>query len=271
MKNTILFPKRYVVKPNDNLSNIAKKFGYSSWKTIYFSKFNSDLRRLRPDPDKILPKDNISLPPNAQDVVSALMRSNTILQQTKQDFIKDTESEMIGLKQELVKLKNISNEIDAVKDVIFIVKDLSKIVFKGIKAVKLSGKDLKKMNDELAKDTIDFSYNSIKEKGLEIYSEADLDKNIVTVTSQIIVGYYVNMTSPSFWANYISNLMNGMSWIEAFKSKPEHTLEKCFQEIRNQRDKIINGIDKRIHENKKLILEFSKSGGVDKPLPIKVH
>ena len=111
MKNTILIPKRYVVKPNDNLSNIAKKFGYSSWKTIYFSKFNSDLRRLRPDPDKILPKDNIFLPPNAQDVVSALMRSNTILQQTKQDFIKDTESEMIGLKQELVKLKNISNEL----------------------------------------------------------------------------------------------------------------------------------------------------------------
>lgn len=138
----------------------------------------------------------------------------------------------------------------------------------GAKAIKLNGKLLEKMNEEIAKKTIDLGYTPIIEKGLEVYSDADLDKNIVTVTSQIIIGSIISLTSPSFWANTISNLMNGMSWSQAVTSKPDDVYNKCVEEILKHREKFTNEIDKRINENNKLINEFSKT--VERPLPLKL-
>jgi hypothetical protein len=58
-------PTTYTVKRGDNLSKIAKSFGYKSWHDIYFDKSNGDFRRLRPDPNLIYPGDTLVLPGKA--------------------------------------------------------------------------------------------------------------------------------------------------------------------------------------------------------------
>jgi hypothetical protein len=269
MLNQNLKPTRYIVKQNDNLDLIARNHGYKSWQIIYHSNFNSELRTRCPNPDKIFDGVNVFLPPKSKDVILALNRSNSMLQQIKQDFINTTDKEISNLKQSLNKIKSTGAQLDAAKDAITILVDLSSIIKMGAKALKLNGKLLEEMNKKIAEKTFeDLARNPIFEKGLEVYSEADLDNNIVTVTSQIIVGSYISMISPSFWANTISNLYNGMSWSQAVTSKPDDVYTKCVQDILNQRNKINSDIDRRINENNKLIIEFSNS--VEKPLPIKM-
>ena len=96
-----------------------------------------------------------------------------------------------------------------------------------------------------------------------------LRKNILTVATQIIIKSYFEMTSPSFWANTISNLMNGMNWKEAATTKPEDVRNNVINQFLNSRDKLSENLDRRIEENKRLINKFSKL--VEKPLPLKIE
>jgi hypothetical protein len=51
-----------VVESGDNLSSIARQLG-TSWRDLYEAPENEELRRKRPDPNKIKPRDVIALPP----------------------------------------------------------------------------------------------------------------------------------------------------------------------------------------------------------------
>ena len=53
---------RYTVKPSDNLSKIARRHGYPSWRVIYNHPENADFRRRRPNPNQIRPGDVLILP-----------------------------------------------------------------------------------------------------------------------------------------------------------------------------------------------------------------
>lgn len=55
-------PNIYVVKAGDTLSGIAKTKGYHSWKDIYFHPDNQAFRTKRPNPNLILPGDQLVLP-----------------------------------------------------------------------------------------------------------------------------------------------------------------------------------------------------------------
>lgn len=52
-----------VVESGDNLSKIAKQLG-TTWRALYEAPANAELRRLRPNPNKIMPNDVIELPPD---------------------------------------------------------------------------------------------------------------------------------------------------------------------------------------------------------------
>jgi N-acetylmuramoyl-L-alanine amidase len=52
----------YVVQEGDCLSSLAKQARLASWKKIYYHPDNADFRTLRPDPNVILPGDQIFIP-----------------------------------------------------------------------------------------------------------------------------------------------------------------------------------------------------------------
>lgn len=52
-----------VVESGDNLSSIAKQLG-TTWRDLYEAPENEELRRKRPDPNKIKPRDVVALPPD---------------------------------------------------------------------------------------------------------------------------------------------------------------------------------------------------------------
>lgn len=52
----------YRVQRGDYLVKIAQKFGFRSWRTIYYHTDNAGYRRFRPDPNKIYPGDVIQIP-----------------------------------------------------------------------------------------------------------------------------------------------------------------------------------------------------------------
>ena len=52
----------YIVKPGDNLTVIARKFGVASWRELYNHPRNADFRRMRPNPNLIYPGDRLFVP-----------------------------------------------------------------------------------------------------------------------------------------------------------------------------------------------------------------
>jgi hypothetical protein len=55
----------YRVQRGDHLTKIAQRFGFASWKLIYYHEDNKGFRRFRPDPNKIYPGDVIQIPDGA--------------------------------------------------------------------------------------------------------------------------------------------------------------------------------------------------------------
>lgn len=54
--------KRHIVEQGECLLSIAKHHGFSEWRSIYDHPDNSELRRKRPDPNLLFPKDRIAIP-----------------------------------------------------------------------------------------------------------------------------------------------------------------------------------------------------------------
>lgn len=52
----------YTVKPGDNLTRIARRFGVAHWREIYHHPRNADFKRKRPDPNLIFPGDVLFIP-----------------------------------------------------------------------------------------------------------------------------------------------------------------------------------------------------------------
>lgn len=52
----------YIVKPGDNLTVIARRFGLASWRELYNHPRNADFKRKRPNPNLIHPGDKLYVP-----------------------------------------------------------------------------------------------------------------------------------------------------------------------------------------------------------------
>jgi hypothetical protein len=68
-------PSRYVVQSGDTMVKVATRFGFASWKEIYYSPDNEPFRRKRPNPDKIFPGDEMLIPGSAVATVPAAVPS----------------------------------------------------------------------------------------------------------------------------------------------------------------------------------------------------
>jgi len=54
--------KIHIVKQGDYFAKIAKKYGFSNWRTIYNHADNAELKQKRPDPNILYPGDKIVIP-----------------------------------------------------------------------------------------------------------------------------------------------------------------------------------------------------------------
>jgi hypothetical protein len=53
---------QYTVRAGDTLTAIARRFGFASWRDIYYHPDNETFRKKRPNPDKIFPGDVLAIP-----------------------------------------------------------------------------------------------------------------------------------------------------------------------------------------------------------------
>jgi hypothetical protein len=56
----------HVVKQGECLSSIARRFGFSNWRTIYDHIENTEFRQLRPNPNLLYPGDRLFIPEREQ-------------------------------------------------------------------------------------------------------------------------------------------------------------------------------------------------------------
>jgi len=68
----------YVVKPGDNLTKIARKFGIASWRDLYNDPQNAAFKRKRPNPNIIFPGDTLYVPDTGKGVRVINMDETTI-------------------------------------------------------------------------------------------------------------------------------------------------------------------------------------------------
>lgn len=59
---TVTTGSEYTVQAGDTLTAIATRFGFASWRDIYYHPANEPFRRKRPNPDKIFPGDVLIIP-----------------------------------------------------------------------------------------------------------------------------------------------------------------------------------------------------------------
>lgn len=52
----------HTVAPGECLSHIARRYGFSDWRTVYDDPSNADFRQLRPNPNLIHPGDRVFIP-----------------------------------------------------------------------------------------------------------------------------------------------------------------------------------------------------------------
>lgn len=52
----------YIIKSGDTLTDVARRFGMSSWEQLYQLPENAEFRERRSDPSKIFPGDMLNVP-----------------------------------------------------------------------------------------------------------------------------------------------------------------------------------------------------------------
>lgn len=79
----------HIVQEGENLSSIAKKYGFKSSDELYLYKGNKSLQVNRPDPNVIQPKDVVKIPENPIDKLDRLIEHTenllTALKETKSE------------------------------------------------------------------------------------------------------------------------------------------------------------------------------------------
>lgn len=65
---TVTTGSEYTVQAGDTLTAIANRFGFASWREIYYHPANEPFRRKRPNPDRIFPGDVLIIPGRPGDI-----------------------------------------------------------------------------------------------------------------------------------------------------------------------------------------------------------
>jgi hypothetical protein len=251
----------YTVRAGDTLASIARQAGFSNWEDIYNNPANAKFRLLRPNPNQLRPGDQIMIPPTPQMVCQVLQaRLNSLIQLRQQSdaLYQKIESE---LDADLRRYKNVASGADAIAAVAEVFSSLAGIAAKGWEAMKLSGPALDTANNEIAKQTLGFVADPLKDPALKFAaSQLGAHDGTVWVVGKLSIEAMLNIQSPSWWAGVAGNLQDGKSWSQAVTISPEQQLQQSRDQVESQRQQILKSIDARINETRALLQGLAHNG-----------
>jgi hypothetical protein len=260
-----------IVRSGDSLSSIARQFGFSNWKDIYYSPTNAAFRAHRPDPNKTGVGDRLMIPPTPQVVRQVMTERLNKLMQLRLDtdaLYQQIEREM---DENVRRYENVAGTTDAVATVATVLTSLGFMVVKGMAAMKLTGSALKTANTELAKDAVKLPMEPLKDPALKFAAEKiGANEGIAWAVGKTTIESWLNINSPSWWAGVIGNLRGGKSWSQAVTSDPKEALQAARDQVDKQRQDTLNKIDQKIRDTRALMTGVT-SGGLlslyDKAMP----
>src|SRR5262249_48846340 len=152
--------------------------------------------------------DVVMLPPRPADIRMALEHRLAQLLQIR----RETETLFGGLEHELDgrlrEVERTGESVDAANDVINILMGVSKLAYQGWKSLEKVGEELARANKELAKDALDMPKEQIGNVIMKTYTDMAQDPKTVEVMGSplwlfgvAVVKSWLDVTSPSFWAN----------------------------------------------------------------------
>ena len=253
--------KVYTVRPGETLSSIARQFGFSTWRDIYYNPANPSLRARRPDPDQLRPGDQIMIPPSPQAIRQVLQERLASLMRLRQDsdtLYRQLEDE---LDSNLQHYKSVASAVDVAGTLAQVFTGLAGIAAKGWAATKLTGPALDAANKELAKQGLEFAIDPLKEPALWLAAnKLGASHGIVSVIGKLAIEAFLDIQRPSWWAGVVGELQDGKSWSRAVNSNPEEQIQATRDRIEQQRIYILSQIDSRINETRALLNAVSGHG-----------
>jgi len=267
---TSLDAVRYRVQSGDDLSRIARQFGYTDWKAIYLSDCNSSLRKLRRDPNRIQAGDAIMLPPKTVDIRLTLRSRLNALRSFRRQVAEMYAQTQHDLDSSLETAQLWGEGVDVAAKILGILTHLGSITWKGMKAMGKVGKELAEANKELGKEAIKFSLDPAKDIGLELYGHSlNPEDSLLWAVPKIVVQSWNDMTSPSYWANVCAQLRSGSSWSTATTVTVSDVHTRALSHLKDQRDMSLRSLDTKITETNRLLGFFSIPVATSLPLKAK--
>lgn len=133
---------------------------------------------------------------------------------------------------------------------------LAQLVQKSIQAIKLSGRALEEANKELLKKTFEVSLEPGEDvlKGLAANKVREKsDQGLLWAFGSALFDAYLNMTTPSFWAQVVGNLKEGKSWSRAVTTTPADVVAQAKAAVSEQELQMLRRIDERIEQTQKAL------------------
>lgn len=265
--------RRHVVKPGESLDLIARQNGYREWRVIYLSRCNDQLRKLRLDPNAIRPGDLVMLPPRVSDIRSVLQLRLQRLRALRQDAGAQFDDLQRELESQFLKIDRFGSGVDVIAEVLLILNGLGRMCWRGFQALEKGGEELAAANKELTREAIDFIEEPVGNIVLKTFADQINNPkwvrimNPVWLFSAAVVRAWLDVGSPSYWANVVSQYRGGASLRTALTHTPADIRAGAGANIKRTRRRALAEIDARIRDTERLLGEFR--GEVATPLPMK--
>ena len=192
-----LDPRPYIVRPGDTLTSIARQAGFTNPLDIYNNPANATLRSHRNNPNLIRPGDRIMIPPTPQmvrQVLQARLDALVALRQQMDALFQKLEAEA---DQNISKYRKVASAADIAAMLASLGVSLGQLTYKGFSAMRLSGEALEKANAELAKDSLHFAYDPLRDPVLKVTADKlGAHPGTVTLVGKATIEAFLNIQSP---------------------------------------------------------------------------
>lgn len=246
-------PKTHSIKPGQTLTAIAKDYQIAGWQALYFAPCNKDFRRRNPNPDRIPAGGKIIIPIDPIQQKEAIRKRIANLRACRKEAHQLWKKEEQVIDNHFKKIKGTAEKVDAAATVALILNSLARLTYKGFQVMKLSDEALEAANKKAAKEALGSraTTHGRDNTALVIASMKKESTSTVWLITKTVAQSWCDITSPSFWANTVSNLLGGKSWSRSVMEKPEDLHRKMKQRLQKSSLQVFSSLDKKIHEAEK--------------------
>mgnify|MGYP001823585007 FL=1 len=215
----------------------ARANGMKSWEALYNARDNAALRAKRKNPHAIKPGDVVYVPSagSDKDRKEIIHKLKKLKVQTK----KSLDKELRYLAEQKRNVQRWSTGVDTAGFVANLSLGLGKLVGQGYKAASATGKELAKINAEVAKGTA----QNLATRPVQLYAGGATlrgDESLGWAITKTLLISYNQMTSPSYWANGFTKLWTGQT--------PLETIQQAERQVKRQHQATMRQLQKRIDE-----------------------